>query len=128
NAPREYRGRTKTAYDDEVAYADAELARLFTALRTAGVLDRTLVVVAGDHGEGLGDHGERTHGMLVYDSTLRVPLIFSVPGRVPETFDEAVSLSEVAPTILRAAGVTPPAEMKGRDLLKVRLKPDTTNA
>src|SRR5437763_4809940 len=124
--PPEFAARAKSPYDGEVAYADAELARLFSALRIAGVLDRTLVVVAGDHGEGLGDHAERTHGMLVYDSTLRVPLVFSVPGRVPEMVDEAVSLSEVAPTILRAAGVTPPAEMKGRDLLKVRLKPDTT--
>src|SRR5262249_39150306 len=81
---------------------------------------------AGDHGEGLGDHGERTHGMLVYDSTLRVPLMIAMPGRPAATIDDAVSLSEVAPTILRAVGVTPPGEMRGRGLLTVRLKPDTT--
>src|SRR5258706_64065 len=87
----------------------------------------TMVVVAGDHGEGLGDHGEQTHGMLLYDSTLRVPLIVAVPGRPAATRDEAVSLADVAPTLLRAAGVTPPEAMKGRDLLStVRLKADTT--
>jgi tetratricopeptide (TPR) repeat protein len=81
--------------------------------------------VAGDHGEGLGDHGERTHGMLLYDSTLRVPLIVAVPGRPAATRDEAVSLADVAPTLLRAAGVTPPEAMKGRDLLStVRLTAD----
>ena len=93
----------------------------------SGLMDRTLVVVAGDHGEGLGDHGERTHGMLLYDSTLRVPLIIAAPGQAAATRDEAVSLADLAPTILRAAGVTPPDAMKGRDLLStVRLKPDTT--
>ena len=54
---------------------------LLDALRARGLIDHTIVVVAGDHGEGLGDHGERTHGMLVYDSTLRVPLIIAAPGR-----------------------------------------------
>ena len=53
-------------------------------------MDRTLVVIAGDHGEGLGDHGERTHGMLVYDSTLRVPLIVAGPGVAAATRDESV--------------------------------------
>ena len=55
--------------------------------------------------------------MLVYDSTLRVPLIIAAPGRAPETRDDAVSLADLAPTLLRAAGVAPPVEMKGRDLL-----------
>src|SRR5205085_7211604 len=73
--PPEFAARAKTPYDGEIAYADAQLARLLDALRAGGDLARTLVVVAGDHGEGLGDHGERTHGMLLYDSTLRVPLV-----------------------------------------------------
>ena len=115
--PPEFRARTKTAYDGEVAYADAQMARVLDALRASGTLDRTLVVVAGDHGEGLGEHGERTHGMLLYDSTLRVPLVIHAPGRTAATLDRAVSLSELAPTLLRAAGIRPPPEMKGRDLL-----------
>src|SRR5207248_10701973 len=80
----------------------------------------------GAHGEGLGDHGERTHGMLLYDSTLRVPLVVKAPGVAPTRRDETVSLVDIAPTILRAVGLAQPAEMKGRDLLQVRLKPDTT--
>src|SRR5204863_4772583 len=107
---------------------DAQLGRLLESLRARGEIDRTLIVVAGDHGEGLGDHGERTHGMLLYDSTLRVPLVIAAPGQPARTIDDPVSLSEIAPTILRATGVAAPDVMKGRDLLEmVRLKPpDTT--
>ena len=116
--PAEFRARAATPYDGEIAYADAQVARLLETLRARGAMDHTIVVVAGDHGEGLGDHGERTHGMLLYDSTLRVPLVVAVPGRAPETRDEPVSLVDLAPTILRAAGVTPPAAMKGQDLAR----------
>ena len=125
NPPPEFRAKTATPYDGEIAYADAQLARLFDALRTRGLMDRTVVVVAGDHGEGLGDHGERTHGMLLYDSTLRVPLIIAAPGHPAATRDEAVSLADLAPTLLHAAGITPPDAMKGQDLLAtVRRQPD----
>jgi tetratricopeptide (TPR) repeat protein len=129
NPPSEFRARSRTPYDGEIAYADAQLGRLLEWLRGRGEIDRTLIVVAGDHGEGLGDHGERTHGMLLYDSTLRVPLIVMAPGRPAGRRDDPVSLTDLAPTILRAAGVTPPDVMKGRDLHEqVRLKPDTTDA
>lgn len=117
------------AYDGEVAYAGAQVARVLDWLRAQSLINSTLVVVAGDHGEGLGDHGERTHGMLLYDATLRVPLIVSAPGRAAARRDDAVSLIDVAPTLLRAAGVIPPATMTGRDLLaNVRLKADATYA
>ena len=116
-APAEFRQRAATPYDAEVAYADAQLARLLESLRASGELDRALVVVAGDHGEGLGDHGELTHGILAYDSTLRVPLIVVAPGVAAATRSEAVSLTDVAPTIVRAAGMPAPQAMKGRDLL-----------
>jgi choline-sulfatase len=125
--PARFAGRTRTPYDGEVAFADEQIARVFEWLRAHGQMNRTLIVVAGDHGEGLGDHGERTHGMLLYDSTLRVPLIVAAPGRPPAQAEEAVSLVDVAPTILRFAGAGPSAEMKGRDLLEsVRSGPDTT--
>ena len=55
----------------------------------------------GDHGEGLGDHGEQTHGMLTYDATLRVPLVIAGPGITPREVSAPVSLADVAPTILR---------------------------
>ncbi len=100
-------GRTATVeerYDGEVRYADAQIARVLAWLDAHALRDRTLVVVAGDHGEGLGDHGERTHGMLLYDSTLRVPLIVSMPGSAAARRDDPVSLADIAPTVLRAAG------------------------
>jgi choline-sulfatase len=123
-----------TMYDGEIAYADAQFARVLSWLRTRGLAERTLIVVAGDHGEGLGEHGEHTHGMLLYDSTLRVPLVVAAPGRQAAVRDEAVSLGDIAPTILAAAGVARANAMEGRDLLgevrsklgQVRLKPDTT--
>jgi choline-sulfatase len=120
NPPKEFLPPGRSPYDGEIAYADSQLARILDTLRARQLIDHTIVVVAGDHGEGLGDHGERTHGMLVYDSTLRVPLIIAAPGRAAGTREEPVSLVDLAPTLLRAAGVTPPVEMKGRDLLEVR--------
>jgi choline-sulfatase len=92
-------------YDGEVAYADSQAGRLLQRLRDPGYADRTLIAVMGDHGEGLGDHGEHTHGMLAYDSTLRVPLVIAGPGISPRAVSIPVSLADVAPTILRHAQV-----------------------
>ena len=92
------------------------MGRLIEMLGSAGE-ERTLWVICGDHGEALGEHRERTHGMLLYDSTLRVPLLISAPGRAAAVRDDAVTLADVAPTILSAAGLMPPPEMTGRNLL-----------
>jgi len=82
--PQPYRAKYKTQpYDGEVAYADAELGRLLQWLDRSGEASRTLVVVTSDHGEGLGDHGEDEHLIFLYDTTLRVPLLWSWPGRLP---------------------------------------------
>jgi choline-sulfatase len=126
NPPAEFRARAKTPYDGEVAYADSQIARVLDWLPAHALADSTLIVVAGDHGEGLGDHGEAAHGVLLYDSTLRVPLIVASPTQRGIVVDEPVTLGDIAPTILRAVGITPPDAMNGRDL--VRLKPDTTTA
>ena len=133
--PPEFRGRTRTAYDDEVMYADAQLGRVVEWIGSHRLADRTLIIVAGDHGEGLGEHGERTHGMLLYDSTLRVPLIVVEPGGAAGARssgtrrDDPVSLADLAPTILRAAGVTAPADIQGRDLFSSdRPKPNAVAA
>ena len=104
-------------YDGEVAFADAQVARVLEWLRTSGQTGRTVVAIAGDHGEGLGDHGELTHGMLAYDSTLRVPLIVAL---LPEgvrlqaegTVEGPVSLADLAGTLLRAAGIAVPSGMR----------------
>ena len=105
------------AYDGEVAYADAQVGRVIAALGERGLRGTTIVAVAGDHGEGLGDHGEQTHGMLAYDSTLRVPLVLAVPGKAPQTVNVGVSLVDLAASLLTAAGVTPAPSMSAPALL-----------
>ena len=70
-------------YDGEVAFTDAQLGRILEALRAAGKERDTVVAVLADHGEGLGEHGETGHGILLYESTLRVPFLLAGPG-VPE--------------------------------------------
>lgn len=95
-------------YDGEVAYADAQVGRIVSALHDRGLAASTIVALAGDHGEGLGDHGEQSHGMLLYDSTLRVPLVIVPAGAPkPETVDATVSLADLAGTLLTMAGVKP---------------------
>jgi arylsulfatase A-like enzyme/tetratricopeptide (TPR) repeat protein len=106
-------------YDAGVAWEAWQFERLTAFLKNRGLDDKTLVVVAGDHGEGLGDHLELEHGMLVYDTTLRVPLVFAGPPqcqpgtRVPT----AVSLADLTPTVLDILGIAAPKHLSGRSLL-----------
>jgi len=105
-APAPFGGRHAEPYDDEVAYTDDVLGRLFDALmKREG--PAPWIVVTADHGEALGDHGETTHGVFLYDSTIRVPLVIVPPGgaEVPRVVDAPVSLVDIAPTILEAAGL-----------------------
>jgi choline-sulfatase len=103
-------------YDGEIAYADAQVGVLLNAVRLhAG--GNLLIAVTSDHGEGLGEHGEATHGMLAYDSTLRVPLILA--GREVDrgtTTPVAVSLRDLAPTLLGLVGAPTPQAMTGTHL------------
>src|SRR5690606_23254266 len=72
---------TDNPYDAEIAYMDRHIGRLLQSLKRLGVDDRTLIVIAGDHGEGLGDHHEATHGYLTYNTTMHVPLMLRLPGQ-----------------------------------------------
>jgi choline-sulfatase len=93
-------------YDGEVAYADELVGNLIAALRDAGRLENTLVVVTSDHGEGLGEHGEDVHGYFVYESTLSVPLVFRGPGVTAGTRIEPLTRSvDLFPTLLDLAGI-----------------------
>ncbi|HJQ97915.1 MAG TPA: sulfatase-like hydrolase/transferase [Candidatus Polarisedimenticolaceae bacterium] len=104
-------------YDGEIAYADREMGKLFDALKAKKMWDGVAVIVAGDHGEGLFDHGERQHGHLAYESTLRVPLVVKPPkGGRAVVVREPVTLADLAPTILDYAGVTVPAGLNGVSL------------
>jgi arylsulfatase A-like enzyme/Tfp pilus assembly protein PilF len=104
-------------YDGEIAYVDQQIERIFRALRTSGEWDRTLVIATSDHGESLGEHGERTHAYTLYDAVLKVPLLVRGPG-IPAAsrVRELVSAVDVAPTILARAGLAPLADADGRDL------------
>jgi choline-sulfatase len=105
-------------YNGEVAYVDAEVARLLEGVGRRQALDRVAIVVAGDHGESLGEHGERTHGMLLYEPALRVPLVVRAPGRAAVGVRaDAATLADIAPTILAVAGVAPLAACDGVNLL-----------
>ena len=106
-------------YDGEIAYADSAVARWIAFLKKAGVYDNAIVVVTGDHGEGLGEHGEETHGLFLYDSTLHVPLILKTPAAAYHgtVIDSQVRTSDILPTILSATGVAAPAELNGESLL-----------
>jgi choline-sulfatase len=105
-------------YEGEIAGVDAALGRLLEGMRASGRLSDTVVAVVSDHGESLGEHGERTHSYTLYDATLSVPLVLSGPG-VPRgrTLPGVVSLVSVAPTLLRLAGLEPPAGLDGEDLI-----------
>jgi len=80
-------------------------------------LSNTIIVVASDHGESLGDHGERTHGLFAYDATLRVPLVMWAPSVIqPAVFTETTRLVDVAPTVLDLVGVSALAAVDGRSV------------
>ena len=96
-------------YDGEIAYVDREIGALLSGLAALGKLDDTLIVVASDHGEGLGEHGEQTHSLLVYDSTLHTPLVICPPagrsGPRGTVIDRQVSNADIVPTILELLGI-----------------------
>lgn len=119
--PEPFRSRyAGNGYDGEIAYADSELGKLLELLGELGVRERTLVVATADHGEGLGEHNEQTHSLLIYDSTLRVPLILHAPGVLPagKVIERQVSLVDVMPTVLDLLGIAAPVQMDGRSLLE----------
>ena len=122
--PGDYASRFSTdPYAGEVAWTDAALGPLFARLR--GLSRPTLVVVTADHGEGLGEHGERTHSLFAYESTLRVPLIVSEidPARQADkvagvSIASPVRHVDLLPTLLAAAGA-PAVSASGASLVEV---------
>jgi arylsulfatase A-like enzyme/Tfp pilus assembly protein PilF len=100
----EFAGRP---YDAEIAYVDRQIGRLVEFLHNQMLDSQTLVVVAGDHGEGFGEHLEQGHGLTLYEEVLRVPLIIRQPERVPagRAISDRISLVDLSPTILDLAGI-----------------------
>ncbi len=119
---------TSAPYDGEIASIDRTAGRL---VESAG--PGAIVAVTADHGESLGDHGEDTHGVFLYDAVLHVPLVIRLPNagsgfnRTTRRVTTRVRLADLAPTLLDAAGLPRPSAMQGESMMPlVRLKPDAT--
>lgn len=110
--------RAGSAYNGEIKYADGQAGKVLAALRARKLYDAALIVVAGDHGESLGAHGEETHGVFLYDETIRVPLLLKLPQNRAGQAQPHVRLVDVAPTVLEVAGLPAPPQMQGQSLLR----------
>ncbi|HWY19773.1 MAG TPA: sulfatase-like hydrolase/transferase [Candidatus Acidoferrum sp.] len=129
-APEPFKTRyAAEPYDGEIAYADSVLGKLLNQLRAGGLYDGALIAMMADHGEAFGEHGEREHGIFLYDETLHVPLMYKMPrGRFAGKRIEArARLVDVAPTILEIAGLAPPRLMQGESLMSM-VKPHGSGA
>jgi arylsulfatase A-like enzyme/Tfp pilus assembly protein PilF len=146
--PEPYKTRYPAApYDGEIAYADSAVGKFLTQLRARGLYDGAIIAVMADHGEALGEHGEDTHGVFLYDETIHVPLLIKLPAEdstekrsserslsdksysakslsekswAGKRIDTRVGLVDVLPTILEAAGIGVPPEVQGESLLGLR--------
>jgi arylsulfatase A-like enzyme/Flp pilus assembly protein TadD len=130
NPPEPFRSRFPSApYNGSIAYVDATVGKLLDYLRSHGLYDNALIAVAADHGESLGDHGELTHSIFLYDATIHVPLLLKLPAHrfVGQRVNAAASLVDLAPTLLEALGQTPPPAIQGRSLLPLIGNPHPGN-
>ena len=109
-------------YDGEIAYADSALAHFVSYLKKSGRYDNAMIVVVGDHGEGLGEHHENTHGIFLYDSTTHVPLIVKLPVKLPgrgnpgKAVDAQVRTIDILPTVTELLRIPPPERLDGASL------------
>jgi arylsulfatase A-like enzyme/Flp pilus assembly protein TadD len=104
-------------YDGEIAFADEQVGRVVRFLKDRRLLEKTLIVLSGDHGEGLGEHGEKTHGFFIYNSTLHVPLIIRLPGSSSRRIvPDPVNLADILPTVLESLHIDIPRDVQGQSL------------
>ncbi|GAH42052.1 unnamed protein product, partial [marine sediment metagenome] len=104
-------------YAGEIAYTDHCIGQVLEKLKELGLYDSTLIIVTGDHGEMLGEHGEDDHTYFIYQPAIKVPLIFKLPGRTqPQKIKHLVGLIDIIPTVCRLLGVEAPSEVHGKDL------------
>jgi choline-sulfatase len=119
--PARLRNRFGSPYLGEIAFVDEQVGRVLDTLEHLGLDGKTLVVIVGDHGEGLGDHGEETHTCFLYDTTVRVPLIIRAPGLLSrgKRIPEQVRVTDITPTILDLLGCPPLEGVQGVSLLSL---------
>jgi len=117
---REY---AKSLYDGEIAYMDEQVGRLLGGMGQLGLASRTLVIAVGDHGESLGEHGEQTHGIFLYDATLHVPLIVAGPDVPPgKVIDDQVRSIDLHPTAMEFLGLPLSPQAQGVSLWPLLLR------
>ena len=110
-------------YDGEIAYADSALGHLLQYLKRGNRYNNAVIIVVGDHGEGLGEHGEQTHGIFLYDATTHVPLLIKLPLRADAVAPQSkvvaaqVPTIDILPTVLDLLGIPPPVTLAHRSLL-----------
>ena len=115
--PVEFRRAYGDRYEGGIAYIDEQIGRLLDALGRRHRLANTVIVVAGDHGESLGEHGEKEHGIFLYESTLHVPLVLCAPDVAATRVAGVTSLVDIFPTVLRLLGVAVPTPRDGVSLV-----------
>jgi len=104
-------------YDGEIAYTDYCIEQVINKLRELGLYDSTLIIVTADHAEMRGEHGEMTHSYFIYESVLKVPLIFKIPGRnKARNFNTPVGIIDIVPTVCSVLGIETPSHVQGKDL------------
>lgn len=115
-------------YDGEIAFTDENFGKILAYLDERGLTEKTIIVVVGDHGESLGDHGEPTHASYIYDPTVRVPLLISTPDSDQATgqvVKRQVGTVDIAPTILDFLGLPRHPDMQGHSLVADLRSPDS---
>lgn len=119
--PEPFKSRFQDPYDGEIAYTDSAMGKLFSTLRSRNLFDNTLIVITADHGEAFGEHGERHHGVFLYDETIHVPLLVKMPKQLSAgvTVDTRARLVDIAPTMLQVADLPIPAAMQGSSLVSL---------
>ena len=117
--PEEDAKASPSLYDGEIASVDRQIGRFIDKLEARKALDDTILVFTSDHGESLGEHGEATHAVFIYESTVHVPLIVRYPRKLPAgtTYQESVRAVDIMPTVLGLAGAKP-TDTQGVDLSK----------
>ena len=118
NPPEPYKSLyASSLYDGEIAYMDENIGKVLQKLEDLDLKDHTIIIVAGDHGESLGQHDEITHAMFVYNATQHVPLMVHVPGGHKQRIKEVVRLMDIAPTVADLTKVSFPEPIQGVSLL-----------
>ena len=112
------RANRATGYQGAITFMDSQIGRVLAFLDARHLRERTLVVLVGDHGESLGEHGERTHGLFVYEAVTRVPLIISAPSprMAGRRVADVVRSVDVMPTVLDLLGIPVPSSVAGTTL------------